>query len=358
MQGRQLIPLSLAFAAFCLFARPLAAQEPKLPKPLVDVTKIERPTVCYTGGSEGGLWLIDWDGKNNRLWFDKSLRFVSPAHFSPNGKRAAFVAYSRHSRAGYYIFVLDLKTKKAVNLTDLFDDRKLTLTAPRWSSDGQWLICRGVSSDGRAGIPLDIYKAHAATGKVINLTNSPDESDDWPSFSPDGKKILFSSRHGENENRTSDIYIMDANGRNKVNLTNHPAFDTTPEWSPDGKKIAFKSTPRIRSNGEGGHDIYLMNPDGSEVERLTTDEQSKTVRGWSPDGKWILAGIRLPEVRYRIHRVHVETKEIVRITPLDGVNSSSASWVLAGKSRFLSVDPAGKKKAQWGAVKEAGSDDE
>ncbi len=179
-------------------------------------------------------------------------------------------------------------------------------------------MCRGSSGDGRVK-PLDIYKLNVSSAKVVNLTRSPNENDDWPSFSPDGKKILFSSARGDQDNRVSDIYIMDADGRNEVNLTNHPAGDSTPEWSPDGKRIAFKSSPRIRSNEEKGHDIYLMNADGSEVERLTTDARWKTVRSWSPDSKWILTGIQLPwdDNRYQIHRVHVETKQIVKITRAD-----------------------------------------
>ncbi len=352
MRKARLFPRFLILAAACLFAVSLSAREPKVPKPLEDATKIERPTVCYPAGRAGGLWFIDWDGKNNRLWLGEDLWFVGPAYFGPKGKRAAFVVYSSDSRVGYSIFVLNLETNRVENLTDRLSDRRLTLTAPRWSPNGQWLVCRGSSGDGRVK-PLDIYKLNVSSAKVINLTRSPNEDDDWPSFSPDGKKILFSSARGDQDNRVSDIYIMDADGRNEVNLTNHPAVDSTPEWSPDGKRIAFQSTPDDRSNGMRGHDIYLMNADGSEVERLTTDARWKTLESWSPDGKWILTGIQLPEVRYRIHRVHVETKEIVRITPLDGVNSSSASWVLAGKGRFLSVDPAGKKKAPWGTLKAA-----
>ena len=337
-----------AVAAACLFAVSFSAAEPKVPKPLEDATKIERPTVCYSAGRAGGLWFIDWDGTNNRLWLGEDLWFMGPAHFGPRGKRAAFVVFSR---VAYTIFVLNLETNRVENLTDRLLDRQLTLTAPRWSPDGQWLVCRGSSGDGRVK-PLDIYKLNVSSAEVINLTNSPDEDDDWPSFSPDGKKILFSSARGDQDNRVWDIYIMDADGRNEVNLTNHPAVDSTPEWSPDGKRIAFQSTPRIRSNGKKGHDIYLMNADGSGVERLTTDARWKTLDSWSPDGKWILTGIQLPwdDNRYQIHRVHVETKQIVKLTRAP-MSSSSASWVLAGKGRFLSVNPAGKKHTQWGEVK-------
>ena len=103
--------------------------------------------------------------------------------------------------------------------------------------------------------------------------------------------------------------------------------------------------------------INMMDPDGSNVEQITQDPGDrgiwKEMTAWSPDSKWLLYGINRDNLGWRILRLNVETKEIVRVTP-EGVSALYASWVLAGKSRFLSVDLAGKKKAQWGQIKKAG----
>ena len=61
--------------------------------------------------------------------------------------------------------------------------------------------------------------------------------------SPDGTRIAFSSIR----DRNLEIYVMDADGGNPVNLTRDPAADRGPAWSPDGQRIAFE-----RSGGGGG----------------------------------------------------------------------------------------------------------
>ena len=71
--------------------------------------------------------------------------------------------------------------------------------------------------------------------------------DYWPVWSPDGKRIAFtSSRDGNYE-----IYLMDAGGGNVRNLTNHPAQDNYAAWSPDGRRLAFIS------NRDGAYNVYV-----------------------------------------------------------------------------------------------------
>ena len=65
----------------------------------------------------------------------------------------------------------------------------------------------------------------------------------------------------------SEIYAMDADGKNPQNLTNHPAEDWSPSWSPKGERIAFSSDrdgPK-----DGPHEIYVMDADGNNPQRLT-----------------------------------------------------------------------------------------
>jgi Tol biopolymer transport system component len=101
--------------------------------------------------------------------------------------------------------------------------------------------------------------AFAASG-LIKIMNA-DGSDvvllakgTHPAWSPDGAKIAFTGSPDVN----SDVYVMDADGTNRVNLTRHPATDWEPAWSPDGTRIAF-ATDR-----DGNREVYVMNADGSK----------------------------------------------------------------------------------------------
>src|SRR5208337_2524819 len=91
---------------------------------------------------------------------------------------------------------------------------------------------------------------------------APDEN---PAWSPDGRRIAFSSAR----NSTNEIFVMDSDGRNLVNLTHadkHSSMDNAynPAWSPDGSRIAFESTV------EGSHiAIFIMKADGQDVKNLS-----------------------------------------------------------------------------------------
>lgn len=100
--------------------------------------------------------------------------------------------------------------------------------------------------------------------------------------SPNGK-IAFQSTQG-GDGFTSDIYVMDADGKHQTRLTdNTAADDVSPFWSPAGGLIAFQST-----RGGNGYEIYLMNADGSNQRPLRGAADGGPVLGqsieWSPDG--------------------------------------------------------------------------
>jgi Tol biopolymer transport system component len=73
---------------------------------------------------------------------------------------------------------------------------------------------------------------------------------------------------------------MDANGANVVQLTDHIAEDYSPTWSPDGKRILFVSE---RDEGWRNSEIYMMNADGSGQQRVTDNISKDFLPVWSPD---------------------------------------------------------------------------
>lgn len=94
---------------------------------------------------------------------------------------------------------------------------------------------------------------------------------------PTTPKILFTSTRDGNR----EVYSMNPDGSEQVNLTQHPAEDLEAIWSPTGDQILFVS------DREGVRDLYLMDVDGASVRRVFKKEIYRESPTWSPDGKQI-----------------------------------------------------------------------
>lgn len=102
--------------------------------------------------------------------------------------------------------------------------------------------------------------------------------------SPDRSKILYQVTYVNiSQNKTNtDLFIMDADGSNKKQLTRTNTRESNPTWMPDGKKIVFLS------NEGGSSQIWTINPDGGGMTKLSDEEGDINGFIFSPDGKKIL----------------------------------------------------------------------
>lgn len=125
----------------------------------------------------------------------------------------------------------------------------------------------------------------------------------------DTTHIAFTSpREGNHE-----IYIMDTNGKNIQNLTNHPARDWQSAFSPNGHWMAFVS------NRSGTNRIYLMNRNNNIIRPLTTHlaSESDFDPDWSPDGQWIAFTSNhpgVPKSTDHIYKINVNTGDLQQLT--------------------------------------------
>ena len=94
---------------------------------------------------------------------------------------------------------------------------------------------------------------------------------------PKTSKIVFTSAGDVNR----EIYLMNPDGSEQINITNHPADDLHPTWSPTGEQILFVSD-RMR-----GRDLYLMDANGESVKRVFRNHEHRQHPTWSPDGEQI-----------------------------------------------------------------------
>jgi Tol biopolymer transport system component len=233
-------------------------------------------------GGAAGIYVMNADGSGQTLL----ARFLGSDWpiWSPDGKKIAFRSGSNDNPG---IFVVNADGGGQTRLTDYYVlDHK-----PAWSPDGSRIAF--VSDHDNFS---DVFVVSAEGGSPTNLT--PDSfPDDDPVWSPDGRKIAYVTDHADQNIRSCiafcnfDIFVMNADGSGRTNLSNSPGPDDSPAWSPDGNRIAFRSVRGTASSCGGTcfYDLYVMDADGSHQTLLVKDPIGSFFGSptWSPDGSLI-----------------------------------------------------------------------
>ncbi len=159
---------------------------------------------------------------------------------------------------------------------------------------------------------VKIYSIDLSTGRVTPLTTQGDWHDEQPRWSPDGHRIAFKSTRGG----SSNLYVMDADGRNVTRLTDHRGNDHDPTWLPDGQSMVFSSD---RDRGTGRFDLYRLWFADRIIERLTHSfEGFAFMPSVSPDGNWVaFVATTFPVVSGWANQVHVLELATKQTWPFD-----------------------------------------
>lgn len=186
---------------------------------------------------------------------------------APSGK-IVFSSNRGENPGKFGLHVLDVESGEFSELIS----NLLVSFYPKWSPDGESVLYVDPAK-------WNMYTIQAGDGEITQLTNFRSNNGDW---SPDGSQIVFQSDHDNEPQDTPDLYIIDADGENLIEILDEPEVpDFSPRWSPDGKKVLFIS---IRN---GRLDLYTVELDNLAVEQLSDLATPIMEAVWSPDGKKI-----------------------------------------------------------------------
>jgi len=146
---------------------------------------------------------------------------------------------------------------------------------------------------------LDVFTMDADGSNVKQLTHELGY-DGGPFWSYDGKKIVYRAEHPKTPEEIKDykdlyarglirpgdleLWVMNADGSGKHQVTHNGAANFAPYWFPDGKRIVFASN-LLNTKDPAGFDLYMINEDGTGLERITTYPGFDAFPMFSSDGK-------------------------------------------------------------------------
>ena len=174
------------------------------------------------------------------------------AYPGANGK----IAFMGDGGGGYDIYTIN---PDGTGLTDVTPDPHADYW-PRWSPDGTKIaFARELAGGSQGGTNFELFVMNADGRDLTRVTNTPDAWEAFPSWSPDGKRLVFQRYPG------GQTFIVTAklDGSDEVAIT-HNTDALRPAWSPDGTKIAYMETVCCTN-----YEIFTSNPDGTGATNIT-----------------------------------------------------------------------------------------
>ena len=220
--------------------------------------------------------------------------------------------YSDNLEGGWSPELFTLELRQGAAPTRLLPGT--TVGEARLSPDGSKVAFLGIV-EGIQGI----YVMNRDGSNIFRLVSRTDGPLVWPTWSPDGSKIAY---QGGNSVSAFDIYVVNADGTNKVNLTADLGVtdQLTPSWSPainGGSRIAF-----VHRAG-GNENVWTMRPDGTDRRQITTgvlDEHPS----WSPNGATIVFSRTNIVVHGDLHLVDANGQNVRPVMPF--VSLAGPQW--------------------------------
>ena len=271
----------------------------------------QEPTASARKPADAGLgcyqmYVMDLDGNQVRL-VSTGKGATTCGYFYPGDRRVLYSSTHaagsdcppKPKRDGAYRWALDDYDLYSVRI-DGQQMQKLTST-PGYDAEGT------ISPDGKTIVwtsvrdgDLDLYAMNLDGTQVRRLTDDVGY-DGGAFFSPDSKRIVYRAAHPTDpaeiaqykgllaqrlvEPGQLEIFVMNADGSGKKQVTSNKASNFSPFFHPDGQRIIFSSN--VETRGEGGRPsfhLYLVGDDGTGLERVTVEGRFNSFPMFSPDG--------------------------------------------------------------------------
>lgn len=233
------------------------------------------------------IFLAVWDGASRNIYKKDNpssasmsqitsgdINCSSPA-YNPKTDRLAFTYRTRYNTTSWTkgdVYTLGFNNVNA--LSPVTQTATIEEYSPSFSPDGN-IICyqRNGGSSG------EIWTKNLKSNETTLLGSGM-----MPKVSPDGQKIVFCRYKTSAYDSPSSIWIMNIDGTDVTEVMSNPNQRMfNPSWSPDGKKIVFQGAAK-KGSSYNTPDIFVMNSDGGALTQLTTNDSSDMSPVWSSDG--------------------------------------------------------------------------
>jgi Tol biopolymer transport system component len=269
----------------------------------------------------GDIFSINNDGTDLRQ-LTTNLADDAQSDWAPDGRDIVYRIRKPNSRIN---FEVSRMTASGQVVTPPLTDSPpgVASSQPTWYPDRSAILYR--RSGGTEG-PGSIWHM-GPLGELPELLFDPPGAQLYPSWSPDMSRLLFATRKSEIGDTDRAVESMAADGTGLTTLFDVPgAYDSAPASSPDGTRIAFESNSDVAGgNPEGDLEIWMMDADGSDPIQITHNALHDEGPAWSPDGSMLAYSSGPENLQLDINVMTTEGVHLRTLTDFAG-RDESPDW--------------------------------